>query len=88
MSATGKVAALEHRVADLVCDNARLTLERDRARAQACSHATGSHDQSCDLVAGLESELQSVRDLLRVGTKPEVSDYLERISRQQKGGAS
>lgn len=39
----------------------RVTAERDTARRQVCSHATGAHDQSCDLVAGLERELAALK---------------------------
>ena len=30
-----------------------------------CSHATGAHDEPCDLVAGLERELAEARRCLR-----------------------
>jgi len=43
----------QRRLADLVRS---LSGADDEARARACSHATGAHDQSCDLVAGLERE--------------------------------
>jgi hypothetical protein len=40
---------------------AELRRENERLRSQVCSHATGPHNQSCDLVAGHDKEKKLLR---------------------------
>jgi hypothetical protein len=50
--------------ADLVEKARERMAELERAKALKCSHATGPHDRSCDLVAGLERENAELREQL------------------------
>lgn len=43
-------------------DYQQLRADLEAARKRECSWATGRHDESCDLVAGLEADLEAARE--------------------------
>jgi len=47
-----------------------------------CSHATGEHDESCDLVAGLNKEIAEMRQRLKVAEGETISARCHRIRYQ------